>query len=1048
ENDNLGNSQIRNRKRTRSIYENKIARPARKKSTLLESFLFFSKGFDVDIIEENNTTFNLVQISMLNSDYEQLPGNAPRYSIMPYKKAMSIITNDTDPRYSTIVSDNTQIELNSTQNEREILKSVYNICDTQTNVEMKFYSTDMMVEKPLGKLIMDLCEIKNIKCKSCNNPLFDHSYFLYSDKGRIKISMPSKNEYLIDKMIEYIEKNDKNWNKSSTNSGSEEYDNEIYTFSYCNICKTIVSPLIPIPKEIHNFSASRFYKLILNNSYSIIYKRNENYNTYEYMEVDECKHSLFKDIFIIFITKNGNLSFSFDKISKYLFINTSLGPTITEDKDLQIKYLIESSKLISNNIVINFKCMFQSELEILEEINCPILDSYVEQTINYLQKSNNICENFIQIQNKLHKSNYSSHLQAMVNIKAFYCRIFQLKILHNLISNIIWKLIIVNTTEKIRNTLIEQNQIENNKTELKEEINEKEDKNNLIELKNTSTEDKKDEQQLARSPVDDELINEFDSIRKCLSATPNTPKRKVSADDKEDKQRQSIKSPNKRKNSNDNTQNQNMNLRIQKELKIILEEKSKSFGEIIHKLDKNENYLKLLSLIEFYDYDHPNYDIKVQEEAMGTLIASLITSTVYIKFVNQNMELKFEKIKREVINQSKIPKDDFQGTSLVFDKERIKLSYEKMDDAKIKQILETSLLNNEKNKIKFTLRSGYSNLIEELFNNFNKQGNLMINYGDLNSELKMTRNNLIQIDKEIEEIISNNNLDLKDNIKFKFKESENNSKEITVTAYYPQKFEILRILGCSSYLEFVSSISDISKWEQVSGGKSKANFFKTCDNRYVLKCISKLEFKMFLESGSSYFHSINKYFFHQMCSALAKVIGAFKVKNGKKKTYCVIMENLFYDIENKDSVLTTYDLKGSKINRYVKNRTPRTVLLDTNFLENFNGEPLPLDSEFYKLLSGAIFNDSLTLHRMNVVDYSLLLIIAEVINEEGKENKKNSTAYIKVGVIDYFRKYTWDKQLETVGKKLMHKFNDPTIIEPEKYRNRFIETIQNYFIGI
>ena len=66
--------------------------------------------------------------------------------------------------------------------------------------------------------------------------------------------------------------------------------------------------------------------------------------------------------------------------------------------------------------------------------------------------------------------------------------------------------------------------------------------------------------------------------------------------------------------------------------------------------------------------------------------------------------------------------------------------------------------------------------------------------------------------------------------------------------------------------------------------------------------------------------------------------------------------------------------------------------------------------------------------------------MASQLNDCGK--------YIRLGILDYFRKYTWDKQLETVGKKIIHKFNDPTIIDPEKYRIRFIETIKNYFIGV
>jgi hypothetical protein len=79
---------------------------------------------------------------------------------------------------------------------------------------------------------------------------------------------------------------------------------------------------------------------------------------------------------------------------------------------------------------------------------------------------------------------------------------------------------------------------------------------------------------------------------------------------------------------------------------------------------------------------------------------------------------------------------------------------------------------------------------------------------------------------------------------------------------------------------------------------------------------------------------------------------------------------------------------------------------------------------------------------MNVVDYSLLVII---LNEDGKED--TDVKKIKFGILDYFRKYTWDKQLETRFKKLINNFKDPTIISPENYKKRFDEKISRYFIG-
>lgn len=49
------------------------------------------------------------------------------------------------------------------------------------------------------------------------------------------------------------------------------------------------------------------------------------------------------------------------------------------------------------------------------------------------------------------------------------------------------------------------------------------------------------------------------------------------------------------------------------------------------------------------------------------------------------------------------------------------------------------------------------------------------------------------------------------------------------------------------------------------------------------------------------------------------------------------MENLNYLIKTKNANIVTYDLKGSEINRYIKTKENSTVLMDTNFMEDFGG---------------------------------------------------------------------------------------------------------------
>jgi hypothetical protein len=357
--------------------------------------------------------------------------------------------------------------------------------------------------------------------------------------------------------------------------------------------------------------------------------------------------------------------------------------------------------------------------------------------------------------------------------------------------------------------------------------------------------------------------------------------------------------------------------------------------------------------------------------------------------------------------------------------------------------------NNIKTK-EFNFFIKFSNILKDFYEELNQ-----INI-EINEETNKYKENLKKINQEN---LNNNNIlfelpdfenEYKSNKKKHLEDSiiKNSKKinEIQIVIYYPKQFEALRLAYCATYNEFILSISKSEKWTKINGGKSNATFYKSIDNKYIIKGIKKYEFKMFISSAKQYFYHNIKYLFHKMPSLLSKILGVYKIKKINKnnkvdKYYFILMENLYYglsDISNPN--MRIYDLKGSEVNRYIekKDKKPGKVLFDTNFLEDSNGQPIFIDNDIYNMLKNALYNDSLMLNNLEVVDYSFLLII-----DESDKNCK----LIKIGIIDYIRKYTWDKFLEYGYKKMINKFN-PTIIKPEEYRKRFFNTIENYFIGI
>ena len=344
---------------------------------------------------------------------------------------------------------------------------------------------------------------------------------------------------------------------------------------------------------------------------------------------------------------------------------------------------------------------------------------------------------------------------------------------------------------------------------------------------------------------------------------------------------------------------------------------------------------------------------------------------------------------------------------------------------------------------------------------FDIQNNYLLNMLNENDNYQVN-NNVIPSFPFIPEFLKI--FELKKQKYYEEKIMEKKYPEFLIKIYFPRQFEALRTTFCATNEEFIESIRKSLEWK-ITGGKSNANFWKTYDSKYVIKNISEMEFNMFIDSALNYFKHISKYLFHQKTSALGKILGAYNIKikiqgEKEKNYYLVLMENIYYgmlsNINNftfncSESNIMVYDLKGSKINRYIqpKMKVQGKVLLDTNFLEDFNGEPLFFDFNVFQSLKEALNNDSFFLKDEGIIDYSLLIIFENDNNKNKNEIKENNSfKIIKLGIVDYLRKYTWDKQIESYSKKFINGFSNPTIINPESYRKRFMDKIQRYFVGI
>ena len=261
---------------------------------------------------------------------------------------------------------------------------------------------------------------------------------------------------------------------------------------------------------------------------------------------------------------------------------------------------------------------------------------------------------------------------------------------------------------------------------------------------------------------------------------------------------------------------------------------------------------------------------------------------------------------------------------------------------------------------------------------------------------------------------------------------------IDITLHFACQFHLSRLMYSKSIQlenpqnDFIQSIAYATK-TVTEGGKSRSAFYKTSDGCFLFKELRGPELEAFLQTGGmEYFNYTltlpeNKTY---LVRNLGVFTAALKIGNGKteKVTY-LLMENLWYGKEP----TKTYDLKGTLKKRTIE-ASEQKVGLDGNFVRSLIKKPIIISKQTkYELLNN-IMRDTQCLATSNVMDYSLIVGYYE------REKQ------LSVGIIDFIRTYTWDKQLESVVKKIGALGDNPTIIQPELYRKRLLNFINSMFM--
>ncbi|KAI7881969.1 SAICAR synthase-like protein [Lichtheimia hyalospora FSU 10163] len=205
--------------------------------------------------------------------------------------------------------------------------------------------------------------------------------------------------------------------------------------------------------------------------------------------------------------------------------------------------------------------------------------------------------------------------------------------------------------------------------------------------------------------------------------------------------------------------------------------------------------------------------------------------------------------------------------------------------------------------------------------------------------------------------------------------------------YAPWAFRQLREqFGIDPADYLVSLTSKYILSELGSPGKSGSFFYYSRDYRFIIKTIHHSEHK--------YLRKILKdYHAHVMSNPdtlLCRYYGLHRVKQPRgRKIHFVVMGNVFPP--NKD-IHETYDLKGSLVGRLLPEeeikKSKNAVMKDLNFQKN--NRKLQMGPQKRKLFIGQLMRDVKLLVRLNIMDYSLLIGIHNLVRGN-KDNIRDST---------------------------------------------------------
>lgn len=746
----------------------------------------YINGFDTSIVKDRSRTLLVTKLTISQGVVQSNFG---------FERNISIPADRLQP--GNFAGNNGELA------EQEVLKIVNSICGEPQDLELVFYSDKEYYDKPLGKMIIDLCAESDVKCEICKKAKGNHIHYMYKKFGRVKVQMLQNHEEHLEKIIEVINRENSEFSRFNPYYRTDKcinYNMDIYSFSSCKLCQKIVTPLVKLPREVFNLSIAKYFKNMLFNHDVKLRPDTNEYNLIKAgLASGDCHHYSNKDLTRTFITKIGTIKFSYENSPIYL-IETS---PLNERKDTAyfvqvletyIRTFRDKSGEILEYLKQNFKYIIDDLSDLIHrvQIEDQKINSQLTEIIERIMKLagkylNTVSEiiNFIENVFTL-PPKFDDYVKATVFIKKIYFRIVQVKIAQNYHRKTIRKLKgIISYHSKMKNVSIhyEKDAMNTNLSYQSSGLS-NEEQQNFTNI---------DHKECYKSILKE--INFFDDNHNKYSSD-------ICEEDLSSIIAYTLTSDKYREHISPNNRFKLIDIKCERRAKLNYTEINLSIDNKLSEIKQNESTAKA--------QDENN------EQKYGYNLFSTQDEEVY-------------------------------DTSLLFDQTKNTYQYQNLDNHKINQQLETELLSDEKTH--FTFNTYSYNLMTYLttwnlpieFNTGNrlkkdmkssnsiaKQNFTDVNIDSLNLDNLMEDKHILQGDniKSSLEDLDNIRLELKalkdvskQNMDNKAKDKHKKLEfieeilispiECEVIVYYPRQFESLRITYCATYDDFILSVNII-----------------------------------------------------------------------------------------------------------------------------------------------------------------------------------------------------------------------------------------------